>query len=167
MHVIAAKAVALGEVLLPSFNDYAKRIKENAQAMAAAFTERGYDLVSGGTDNHLILIDLRNRNLTGKIAEAVLDDAGITVNKNMVPFDTQSPFVTSGIRLGTPAMTTRGLGPNEFRRLVELMDRVLSDANSANVQASVRGEIESLCRQFPLYAIEDPVTSGMSTGTES
>src|SRR5690606_10418466 len=113
MHVIAAKAVSFGEALKPDFKAYARRIVENAQAMAGAFVERGYDLVSGGTDNHLMLIDLRSKGLTGKDAEVALQAADITVNKNMVPFDTESPFVTSGIRLGTPAMTTRGFGPDE------------------------------------------------------
>ena len=157
MHVIAAKAVALGEVLRPSFADYVRRIKENAQAMANAFLERGYDLVSGGTDNHLILIDLRNRSVTGKTAENALGAAGITVNKNMVPFDTQSPFVTSGIRLGSPAMTTRGLGPEDFRHLVDLMDRVLSDPENTETHETVRSEVEALCRRFPLYELDEPV----------
>jgi glycine hydroxymethyltransferase len=154
MHVIAAKAVALGEVLQPSFKEYARQIKKNARAMADAFLALGYDLVSGGTDNHLILIDLRNRNLTGKLAETALGEAGITANKNMVPFDTQSPFVTSGIRLGTPAMTTRGLGPEDFRHLVDLMDRVLSAPGDTEVHQSVRSEVEALCRRFPLYPLE-------------
>lgn len=153
MHVIAAKAVALGEILQPSFKDYARRVKENAQAMANAFLDLGYNLVSGGTDNHLILIDLRNRNVTGKLAEAALGAAGITVNKNMVPFDTQSPFVTSGVRLGTPAMTTRGLGPDEFRHLVNLMDQVLSAPENTDVHRTVRSEVEALCRRFPLYSL--------------
>jgi glycine hydroxymethyltransferase len=153
MHVIAAKAVALGEVLQPGFKAYSRQVKDNASAMANAFLERGYDLVSGGTDNHLVLIDLRNRDLTGKLAEIGLGEAGITVNKNMVPFDTQSPFVTSGIRLGTPAMTTRGLGPDDFRFLVELMDKVLSDAENSDVQKSVKSEVEALCARFPLYPV--------------
>lgn len=155
MHVIAAKAVAFGEVLQPGFRTYARRVKENATAMATAFTDRGYDLVSGGTDNHLILIDLRNRNLTGKIAEAVLGASGITVNKNMVPFDTESPFVTSGVRLGTPAMTTRGLGPDEFSHLVNLMDKALSSPDNAAVHANIKAEVEALCLDFPLYGSPD------------
>lgn len=151
MHIIAAKAVALGEALRPSFKEYAAQIKKNAQAMANAFVERGYDLVSGGTDNHLVLIDLRNKGITGKDAEAVLQAADITVNKNMVPFDTQSPFVTSGIRVGTPAMTTRGFREEEFVRVVELMDQVLTSPGDERVQAQVRAEVHELCQRFPLY----------------
>lgn len=151
MHVIAAKAVAFGEALKPEFTTYAQQVLGNAQAMAGAFTERGYDLVSGGTDNHLVLIDLRSKGLTGKTAEQALGAAEITVNKNMVPFDTESPFVTSGIRVGTPAMTTRGFGESEFREVVSLMDRVLSAPHDESVQAAVRGEVKALCERFPLY----------------
>ncbi|GAB5520105.1 MAG: serine hydroxymethyltransferase [Rhodothermales bacterium] len=151
MHVIAAKAVAFGEALKPDFTIYAQNVVANAKAMANAFIERGYDLVSGGTDNHLALIDLRNKGVTGKQAEAALEAADITVNKNMVPYDTQSPFVTSGIRVGTPAMTTRGFGAEEFRTVVGLMDRVLSDVTSESVQAQVRSEVHALCQAFPLY----------------
>ncbi|MEZ4702197.1 MAG: serine hydroxymethyltransferase [Rhodothermales bacterium] len=151
MHVIASKAVAFGEALHPSFADYARRVVTNAGAMASAFTEKGYDLVSGGTDNHLMLIDLRNKNISGKDAEIALQQADITVNKNMVPFDDKSPFVTSGIRIGTPAMTTRGFGADEFRQVVSLIDRVI--ANPANDQeiGRVRGEVHALCERFPLY----------------
>ncbi len=151
MHVIAAKAVAFGEALQPEFKTYARQILANAQAMATAFLERGYDLVSGGTDNHLVLIDLRNKGLTGKQAEALLQEAEITVNKNMVPYDTESPFVTSGIRIGTPAMTTRGFGEDEFRQVVELIDRVLSRPGDEAVRRQVRQEVHALCRRFPLY----------------
>jgi glycine hydroxymethyltransferase len=154
VHVIAAKAVAFAEALRPEFTDYGRRVIENAQAMAEAFVERGYDVVSGGTDNHLILVDIRSKGLTGKKAEELLEDADITVNKNMVPFDPESPFVTSGIRLGSPAMTTRGLGPDEFRELVALMDRVLSRPESESVREVVRREVFVLCERFPLY---DPV----------
>ena len=147
MHVIAAKAVAFGEALKPSFVDYNKQVLANAKAMAEAFTERGYDLVSGGTDNHLVLIDLRNKGLTGKEAEQRLGDAEITVNKNMVPFDTQSPFVTSGIRLGTPAMTTRGFREDAFRTVVDLIDRTLTGEDPA----TVRAEVQQLCDAHPLY----------------
>jgi glycine hydroxymethyltransferase len=160
MHIIAAKAVALGEVMQPSFADYARRVIENASAMANAFLSKGYDLVSGGTDNHLILIDLRNRDLTGKKAEAVLGAAGITVNKNMVPFDTQSPFVTSGIRLGSPAMTTRGLGPTDFEYLVDLMDQALSDSDNETTHAAVRQKVEALCKRYPLYSTAEAVQGG-------
>jgi glycine hydroxymethyltransferase len=154
MHVIAAKAVAFAEALRPEFEDYGRRVIENARAMAEAFVERGYEVVSGGTDNHLILVDLRSKGLTGKQAEELLEDADITVNKNMVPFDPESPFVTSGIRLGSPAMTTRGLGPDEFRELVALMDRVLSRPESESIREVVRREVFVLCERFPLY---DPV----------
>ncbi len=151
MHVIAAKAVCFGEALDPSFKDYGRRVIENAKAMAAAFVERGYELVSGGTDNHLMLIDLRNKDLTGKDAEAALQRAEITVNKNMVPFDDKSPFVTSGIRIGSPAMTTRGFGPEEFAYVVALIDRVLTAPEDEQVQTQVRQEVRELCRRFPLY----------------
>ena len=151
MHVIAAKAVAFGEALKDDFTTYAHQIIANAQAMAEAFRARGYDLVSGGTDNHLILIDLRNKGLTGKVAEEALDAAGITANKNMVPFDTESPFVTSGLRLGTPAMTTRGFGPDEFETVVALIDRVLQQPADDATCASVRADVRALCDRFPLY----------------
>jgi glycine hydroxymethyltransferase len=151
MHVIAAKAVAFREALQPEFKTYAQQVVDNAQAMAAALRERGYDLVSGGTDNHLVLIDLRNKGLTGKQAEEALEAADITANKNMVPYDTESPFVTSGIRLGTPAMTTRGFGPAEFEEIVAYIDRVLQAPDDVNVQASVQEDVRSLCNRFPLY----------------
>ncbi|HEX7069518.1 MAG TPA: serine hydroxymethyltransferase [Rhodothermales bacterium] len=151
MHVIAAKAVAFGEALRPEFRTYGEQVIRNAKAMAATFVERGYDLVSGGTDNHLMLIDLRSKGITGKDAEAALQAADITVNKNMVPFDTQSPFVTSGIRVGTPAMTTRGFGEEEFRHVVEMMDRILTNPTNEDVQKEVRREVSELCQAFPLY----------------
>ena len=151
MHVIAAKAVSFGEALQDEFINYQKRILENAQAMSKKFLEMGYDLVSGGTDNHLMLIDLRNKGLTGKLAEEALGKAQITVNKNMVPFDTESPFVTSGIRIGTPAMTTRGLGPDEFRYIVELIDKVLMNPENETVIRKTAGEVNELCNRYPLY----------------
>lgn len=151
MHVIAAKAVAFGEALQPEFKTYQKQVKANAKVMAEEFLSRGYDLVSGGTDNHLILVDLRSKGLTGKIAEESLDEAGITVNKNMVPFDTESPFVTSGIRIGTPAMTTRGFKEEEFRRVVELIDTILQAPEDEQVRHSVNSGVKELCTQFPLY----------------
>ncbi len=151
MHVIAAKAVAFGEALESGFVDYQQRVIENAQAMAEAFVERGYGVISGGTDNHLMLIDLRSKGLTGKEAEALLGEADITVNKNMVPYDTESPFVTSGIRVGTPALTTRGFGPDEFRHVVDLIDRVLSKRDSEGARELVRREVFVLTEQFPLY----------------
>ena len=151
MHVIAAKAVSFKEALQPDFKTYAQQVIDNAKAMAEAFMERGYDVVSGGTDNHLALIDLRNKDITGKKAETALGEAEITVNKNMVPFDDKSPFVTSGIRVGTPAMTTRGFGPDEFVRVVELADEVLSDPDNEAVHERVRREVNALCERFPLY----------------
>jgi glycine hydroxymethyltransferase len=151
MHVIAAKAVAFREALQPDFKTYSQQVVDNAKAMADAFMARGYDVVSGGTDNHLLLIDLRNKDLTGKKAEAALGAADITVNKNMVPFDDKSPFVTSGIRVGTPAMTTRGFGPDEFVRVVELIDAVLSDPDDEAVHERARRDVHALCERFPLY----------------
>lgn len=151
MHVIAAKAVSFKEALQPSFADYARQIVDNARSLGAELKERGYDLVSGGTDNHLLLIDLRNKGLTGKEAETALEAAGITANKNMVPFDDKSPFVTSGLRLGTPAMTTRGFGTDEFAHVAVLIDRVLQDPEDEGVQATIEREVNALCDQFPLY----------------
>ncbi|HEU4643233.1 MAG TPA: serine hydroxymethyltransferase [Gemmatimonadaceae bacterium] len=151
MHVIAAKAVALREALHPSFADYARQVIANAQALAAALMERGYDIVSGGTDNHLMLVDLRNRGVTGKDAERALGAAEITVNKNTVPGETQSPFVTSGIRIGTPALTTRGMREAEMRRIAELIERVLASPADEGEIARVRGEVHDLAGQFPLH----------------
>ena len=151
MHVIAAKAVAFGEALEPEFITYQKQVISNAKTMAQEFVNLGYNLVSGGTDNHLILVDLRNKGLNGKIAEESLDKAGITVNKNMVPFDTESPFVTSGIRIGTPALTTRGFGNNEFKEVVNLIDTVLQSPEDSDVLKSVKGKVKDMCEQFPLY----------------
>ncbi|HQR18114.1 MAG TPA: serine hydroxymethyltransferase [Gemmatimonadales bacterium] len=150
MHVIAAKAVAFGEVLEPGFRVYARNVVENAKALAAALQDKGFAIVSGGTDSHLMLVDLRSKGLTGKLAEQLLDKAGITVNKNTIPDDPQSPFVTSGIRLGTPALTTRGMGTSEMRRIATLIDRVLVGQTDAVVE-TVRGEVEELARAFPLY----------------
>ncbi len=152
-HVIAAKAVAFGEALLPGFTVYCRQIIANARTLAAALIDRGYHLVSGGTDNHMMLVDLRNKGLTGRAAEVALDAAGITVNKNTVPNETQSPFVTSGIRIGTPAVTTRGLGESEMLRVAELIDRVLINAGNADVAAGVRDEVRELVGSFPLYAV--------------
>lgn len=150
MHVIAAKAVAFGEALQDDFKVYQKKIQENALALANKFKEMDYDLVSDGTDNHLILVDLRNKGLTGKEAEEALEKANITLNKNMVPFDDQSPFVTSGIRIGSPAMTTRGFGTEEFEYVAELIDKVLQDRDEA-VYKEVKNEVKELCDRFPLY----------------
>jgi len=149
-HVIAAKAVSFGEALEPEFAKYAKHVVENAKVLAEVLVERGFAIVSGGTDTHLMLVDLRPKNLTGKVAEQVLDRAGITVNKNTVPDDPQSPFVTSGIRLGTPALTTRGMGKAEMRRVAELIDTVLTSPDDVTVQR-VKHEVGELSSAFPLY----------------
>ena len=157
MHIIAAKAVAFGEALRPDFKLYAKAIVENAQAMGAVIGKAGYDLVSGGTDTHLILVDLRPKNLTGKAAEAALGRAHLTCNKNGVPFDTASPMVTSGIRLGSPAGTTRGFGVAEFRdvgrMIVDVLDGLAANGEAGNgpVEANIKAEATALCRRFPIY----------------
>jgi glycine hydroxymethyltransferase len=155
-HVIAAKAIAFGEALTDDFKVYARQVVENAQELAAALIERGFDIVSGGTDSHLMLADLRPKNLTGKAAEAILGKAGITVNKNTIPDDPQSPFVTSGIRIGTPAVTTRGMGRDEMQRVAQLIDLALSRQEDATL-ARIRGEVQELTASFPLYA---PAGSG-------
>ena len=153
-HVIAAKAVCFEDALSPSFKDYSRRVVENARALAKAMMANGFKIVSGGTDNHLMLVDLRNRGdaLTGKVAQLALDDAAITVNKNTVPKETQSPFVTSGIRIGTSAVTTRGMAPAEMEKIAGLIDRVLCAPDDASVKSSVREEVRALTRAFPLYS---------------
>jgi len=151
-HIIAAKAVAFGEALRPEFKEYQQRILDNAQALAQGLIEGGLRLVAGGTDTHLMLCDLRPKKLTGKIAETALGKAGITTNKNMIPGDPEKPFVTSGLRLGTPALTTRGMGPAEMRTVAKLIVRVLDAPEDAGVHERVRGEVRELCRHFPLYA---------------
>jgi glycine hydroxymethyltransferase len=156
MHVIAAKAVALREAMQPSFADYARQVVANAHALASALAERGYHIVSGGTDNHLMLVDLRNKGITGKDAERALGMAEITVNKNTVPGETQSPFVTSGVRIGTPALTTRGMREEEMRRVAELIDRVLARAGDEAVAARVRAEVHELASRYPLHAGSAP-----------
>ena len=153
MHVIAAKAVAFKEALQPDFVNYSKQVIKNAQTLAQKLIDLGYNIVSGGTDNHLMLVDLRNRGLTGKEAEEALEAAGITVNKNMVPFDEQSPFVTSGIRIGTAALTTRGMKEDEMREIAFLIDKVLSDIKNKTVLERVRSQVQDLCSRFPLYEI--------------
>ena len=157
MHVIAAKAVAFGEALRPDFKSYAQAVVENAKTLASALSERGCDIVSGGTDTHLMLVDLRPKGLTGDITENSLERAGITCNKNAIPFDPEKPMVTSGIRLGTPAGTTRGFGPGEFRQVGELIAEVLDglaenghEGNEA-VEKRVRAEVSELCARFPIY----------------
>jgi glycine hydroxymethyltransferase len=151
MHVIAAKGVAFLEALQPSFVDYQKQVILNAKSMANAFLQKGYHLVSGGTDNHLILLDLRNKGINGTQAEKALDKARITVNKNMVPFDTESPMVTSGIRIGAPAMTTRGFKEQEFLMVVDMIDRALQHHQDESYLNTLSREVEDLCMQFPLY----------------
>jgi len=151
-HVIAAKAVAFGEALTPDFREYARRVVENAQVLAEALIERGFAIVSGGTDTHLMLVDLRTKELTGKEAERVLGEASITVNKNTIPDDPQSPFVTSGIRLGTPALTTRGMGRPEMVRVAQLIDEAIIGRNDPAVLARVKGQVEELAGKHPLYA---------------
>jgi glycine hydroxymethyltransferase len=150
-HVIAAKAVALKEAASSSFRTYCARIVANARTLAAALAERGFDVVSGGTDNHLMLVDLRNRGLTGKVLEQALDRAAITVNKNTVPRETQSPFVTSGVRIGTPAVTTRGMGEGEMRAIATLIDRVAAAPDDASVTDAVKRDVRELTDRFPLY----------------
>ena len=151
MHVIASKAVAFAEALRPEFADYSTRVIANARALAEGLLERGFTLVSGGTDNHLLLVDLRSKGVTGKVAEKALDHAGITVNKNTVPGETESPFVTSGVRIGTPALTTRGLGAAEMREIAALIDRVITKPADEETATRVRGEVRELCGRFPLY----------------
>lgn len=150
-HIIAAKAIAFGEALSEEYGIYIKQVAANAQAMAKAFVAKGYGIISGGTDNHLMLIDLRNKNITGKLAENALEKAEITVNKNMVPFDDKSPFVTSGIRVGTAAITTRGLKEAEMEQIVELIDRVLTNPEDEANLNTVKAEVIQLVSAFPLY----------------
>ncbi|MFP4481208.1 MAG: serine hydroxymethyltransferase [Thermovirgaceae bacterium] len=151
MHIIAAKAVAFEEALKPEFAEYQKRIIENARAFGEALGKKGFRCVSGGTDNHLLLLDLTERGITGKDLETALDKAGLTVNKNTIPFETRSPFVTSGIRVGTPAVTTRGFGPEQMSRLADWMDQVASKPDDEKTLKRVREEVRALCREFPLY----------------
>jgi glycine hydroxymethyltransferase len=152
MHVVAAKAVGFGEALQPGFRAYAEQIVSNALALAEELKRHGYRLVSGGTDNHLLLVDVASRGVTGKVAEQVLDTAGITVNKNMIPFDTRPPLDPSGIRVGTPALTTRGMRQAEMRDIAKWMNEVLAAADDKPVQERVRGQVRELCRQFPAPA---------------
>ncbi|MFZ1081694.1 MAG: serine hydroxymethyltransferase, partial [Candidatus Kryptoniota bacterium] len=151
MHIIASKAVAFHEALQLEFVDYSKQIIANAHAMASRLTEHGFEIISGGTDNHLMLIDLRNKNVSGKDADKALEQSGITVNKNMVPFDDKSPLVTSGIRIGTPAVTTRGFKENEMTIIGDFIDRVITNVGSEKVCREVRDGVADLCRKFPLY----------------
>ena len=151
MHIIAAKAVAFKEALEPSFKTYIRGVLDNAQCFAEEFKSKGYKLISGGTDTHLVLIDLQNKNISGKAAEIALDEAGITVNKNMIPFDPKSPFITSGIRIGSPAMTTRGMGIDEVKIIVDLIDQVILNHDDKEKIQSVKKHVNELCSSFKIY----------------
>jgi glycine hydroxymethyltransferase len=151
MHVIAAKAVAFKEALEPPFKDYQKQVLANSRAMADVMMKRGYTIVSGGTDNHLFLVSFIDKKITGKDVEAALGEAWITVNKNAVPNDPQTPFVTSGIRIGTPAATTRGFGEKEVRELAGWICDIIDNLGDASVRATVRAKVQDLCRRFPVY----------------
>jgi glycine hydroxymethyltransferase len=150
-HIIAAKAIAFCELLTDEYATYAKQVQANAQAMSKAFVSRGYNIISKGTDNHLMLIDLRNKNLTGKKAQETLDQAHITLNRNAVPFDDKSPFVTSGIRVGVPAITTRGMKEKDMETVVDMIDRVLVNIDDTKMTKSVSEEVKSWMKKFPLY----------------
>lgn len=152
MHTIAAKAVAFHEILTDDFTTYAQQIQENSRAMAAAFLDRGYTLVSGGTDNHLMLVDLSSKGITGKEAEIILEQAGITLNKNMIPYDQQSTAITSGIRVGTPAITTRGLLQKEMYSIVELIHEVLQNKDNAVKHRQIKGEVQRMMQDYPMFA---------------
>jgi len=151
-HVIAAKAVAFGEALTPEFKIYQQQVQKNAQALAGALVAKGYGIISGGTDNHLMLIDLRSKNVSGKQAENALVKADITCNKNMVPFDDKSPFVTSGIRLGTPAVTTRGMKEEDMQQIAEWIERIVTDVENETTIVKVKAEVNEYMKQFPLYS---------------
>lgn len=148
MHVIASKAVSFGEALQDNFKDYQEQVIKNAKVLAEGLIDNGYRLVSGGTDNHLLLVDVKSKGLTGKKAEALLDEVGITVNKNTIPNETETPFVTSGIRLGTPAMTTRGMKEEEMKEITELIVLALDENND---RQEIRNRVHALCSRFPLY----------------
>lgn len=152
MHVIAAKAVAFGEALQPEFKEYAKQVIVNAQTLANALQEEGFAIVSGGTDTHVLLVDLRTVGLTGKVAEHILDEVGITCNKNTIPFDPESPFVTSGIRLGTPALTTRGLNAEDMKEIASIIALVLKRPEDTEAQEEAKQRVAKLCKQYPMYA---------------
>jgi len=155
MHVIAAKAVALKEALSPAFKEYQRQVVANAKVLAETLMERGYRIVSGGTDNHLLLVDVKRAGLTGRDAERALDEVGITVNKNTIPFDTESPFVTSGIRIGTPAVTTRGMKEDAMREIAALIDETLKAAVKGVLDqkaAELKARVAALCQKYPLYS---------------
>ena len=151
MHVIAAKAIAFGEALKPDFKVYTKKIVENAKIMASEFKKRDYNLVSNGTDTHVLLIDLTSKNINGKEAEIALGKAGIALNKNMVPFDTKSPFITSGIRIGTPAITTRGMDSEEMKKIVDWIDLVILNPNNDKILSDIKKDVNTLCADFQIY----------------
>lgn len=151
MHVIAGKAVAFKEALEPGFEEYGKQVIRNAQKLAGTLTGFGYNIISGGTDNHLMLVDLRNKGLTGKAAQEALDESGITVNKNSVPFDDKGPMVTSGIRIGTPALTTRGMKEGEMEMVGGFINEILSNMGREEVRTMIEKKIDDLCSGFPLY----------------
>ena len=151
-HIIAAKAVSFKEALEPQFKTYIDQVIKNAQILAEVLLSEGHDLVTGGTDNHLILVDLSKSDVTGKLAEHSLDEAGITVNKNTVPNEKRSPFVTSGIRIGSPALTTRGFGPDEFKIVGKWISKILKNPEDAELKLKVKNEVEVLCQSFPLYS---------------
>jgi glycine hydroxymethyltransferase len=150
-HVIAGKAVAFGEALKPEFKTHIENVVKNAKALAEQMLSEGFDLVTGGTDNHLILVDLSNKEVTGKLAEHSLDEAGITVNKNTVPHEKRSPFVTSGVRIGTPALTTRGMGVSEMKQIGKWIGTVLKDPENVSLKAKIKKDVEALCERFPIY----------------
>lgn len=151
MHIIAAKAIAFGEALKPEFKAYCQQIINNAKALANALAGYGFNLVSGGTENHLVLIDLHNKNISGKKAETLLESIGITSNKNMVPFDDRSPFVTSGMRLGTPALTTRGFKEDDMKEIAEIINNVISDPDNESVLKQAKKDVLRLSSKHPLY----------------
>jgi len=151
MHIISAKAIAFGEAIKDEFKVYAKKIVDNAKVMAQEFIEMDYDIVSGGTDTHVVLMDLSNKGISGKAAEKALEKAGITVNKNMVPFDQRSPFITSGIRVGTPAITTRNMGSNEMKKIASFINTVVTDADNDDTIQNVKSQVKELCDSFPIY----------------
>ncbi|CAK0746739.1 glycine hydroxymethyltransferase [Azospirillaceae bacterium] len=157
MHVIAAKAVSFGEALRPEFKDYAKAVVDNAQALSRVLIEGGLDIVSGGTDSHIVLVDLRPKRLTGKASEASLERAGMTCNKNGVPFDPEKPMITSGVRLGSPAATTRGFGVAEFEQVGQMIVETLDGLSASNsgdnsvIETAVRARVSALCQRFPIY----------------
>ena len=157
MHVIAAKAIALKEASTPEFKTYQANIVKNAKTLSLALLDKGFELVSGGTDNHLMVIDLSNRNITGKEAESVLDHAGITANKNVIPYDKRGPVTTSGVRLGTPVLTTRGMGDKEMQLVAELIHDAIKFRDSQETLSKVREKVRELCRAFPLFTEHERV----------